>query len=161
MTHTHINSRKTHCSVIQMKCAALCRACCFPRTHPFSSPLPPLINLFWIFFSIPPSPSQHSRAVALSKQTVWNMDMGEVLIITPRWSVGVCICACWREEKRGEQEREKETEEETMCQRHHPPPGSVTGGRGRREKNQRKAPRQWEREGRIVVGVWVRVCVCV
>lgn len=39
-----------------------------------------------------------------------------------------------------------------MCQCHHPLPGFVTGGWERREWNQKEAPRQWEREGRM--GMW-------
>lgn len=84
------------------------------------------------------------------------MDMGEVLIITPCvGGVDLCACVRKREKERGE------IEEETMCQRHHPLPGSVT--RGWEEKEE-----ETERGGRDVLRQCERgrqrreyVCVCV
>lgn len=83
------------------------------------------------------------------------MDMGEVLIITP--CVGVDLCVRKREKER------RERGEETMCQCHHPPPGSVTRGWEKKEEEAerggRDVLRQRERERQR--GVCVRLCVCV
>lgn len=78
--------------------------------------------------------------------------MGEVLIITPCVGVDLYACVRKREKERGERE------EETMCQHHHPLPGSVARGWEEKEEETerggRDLPRQCERGRRR----WVCVC---